>query len=111
MPVTRMSGGRLAARCEEERQHEQRAEQQVDTTECERGGLQALLHEQRNRRDTVSELLQHRNEHQWPIARRAAGNRQKYQLPGESDSDEAVKEFRMRDGRRIVLRDLSCGEI
>ncbi len=84
---------------------------EVDAAERQRHRLYALLHEQDNRRDAVRELFQNGNQHQRPVTHWVARNHQEHELPRERHADEAVEKLRVRDRGRIVLCDLSLGEI
>src|ERR1044072_7607135 len=62
-----------------------------------------MLHQQDDRRDRETRLLEDRHNHQRAITHRIARENQKDKLPDDRKPDEAVVILRMRDRRRIIV--------
>src|SRR5436190_1157050 len=70
-----------------------------------------MLNEQNRRSSRETELLEHAGQHYRAILPRILGDNQKRELPGEPDTDEAVKKLRMRNCRRIFQAEFLFDEI
>jgi hypothetical protein len=87
--------------------HEQDAEREVDRGEAAQRCGRTAVGEQYGDGRGEGKLFEHAGNDQRAIAARIGGDDQKRNLPGESDTDEAVEVLRVRDRGRIVVADAS----